>query len=86
MTNSHPLSNTHSPASSGASTLPVPMSWLEHVNTQLATNETVLAWLEIDLDAQLRYAPGLIVLTTQRLIARSADDKLWQAHSNGAQA
>ena len=57
------------------------MSWLEHVNTQLATNETVLAWLEIDLDAQLRYAPGLIVLTTQRLIARSADDKLWQAHS-----
>ena len=61
--------------------LPLPMSWLEQVNTQLAKNETVLAWLEIDLDAQLRYASGLVVLTTQRLITKSADDKLWQAHS-----
>jgi ATP-binding cassette, subfamily B, bacterial len=36
--------------------------------------ETVVAWLETDLDAALRFAPGLVVLTDRRLIAFEAVD------------
>jgi ATP-binding cassette, subfamily B, bacterial len=35
----------------------------------LAADETLLAWLELDLDSQLRYARGLLVLTDRQLIA-----------------
>jgi len=64
----------------GASLMPLPPAWLTQVDAQLGGDEKVLAWLETDLDAQLRFAPGLVVLTSQRLIARSADDKGWQTH------
>ena len=36
---------------------------------QLASDETVAAWLELDLDTQLNYACGLLVLTQRRLLA-----------------
>ena len=39
------------------------------VEAQLAGGETPLIWLEPDLDARLRYARGLLVLTDRRLIA-----------------
>ena len=36
--------------------------------TQLAVGESPLAWLELDLNARLHYARGLLVLTPSRLL------------------
>jgi ATP-binding cassette subfamily B protein len=36
------------------------------------TNESVVAWVETDLDAQLHFAKGMIVLTDKRLLASDA--------------
>ena len=65
----------------GLSSIPLPAAWLAGVEAQLATDEKVLAWLEIDLDKQLRFSPGLVVLTNQRLLASTANDQNWQTHA-----
>jgi ATP-binding cassette subfamily B protein len=36
----------------------LPAAWATQLDTQLAGSESVLAWLEIDLDASLRFAAG----------------------------
>ena len=38
----------------------------------------MLAWLETDLDAQLHFASGLLVVTNLRLLSRSSTDAPWQ--------
>ena len=60
--------------------MPLPDEWLGRVGSQLSGDEKVLAWLAIDLNSRLRFAPGLIVLTQRRLLALSADDGNWQSH------
>ena len=50
------------------------------VDGQLVADEAVLAWFEIDLDEQLRFARGLIVLTNRRLLAKTASDDDWKSH------
>ena len=60
--------------------MPLPNAWLPVVEAQLRTEEAVLAWLEIDLNAALRFARGIIVLTTQRLLGRTEDSAEWQSH------
>ena len=52
------------------SQIPLPITWQPVVEAHLKTEEKVLAWLEIDLNARLRFAKGLVVLTSQRLLAR----------------
>ncbi|MEF7615039.1 ABC transporter ATP-binding protein [Aquincola sp. MAHUQ-54] len=53
---------------------PSPASGLQAVlRQQLASDENVLAALEVDLDARQRFAPGLLVLTDRRLLAGGAD-------------
>ena len=59
-------------------------SVLQLLQAQLATDENVLASLPVDLDAQLHFQPGLLALTTQRLMAWQAgapasDNDGWQA-------
>ena len=71
---------TASDALSGSSSIPLPDAWLAQVEPQLAGEEKVLAWLEIDLNKQLRYSPGLLIVTSQRLLAKAADDEQWQDH------
>ena len=44
---------------------------LAGLDSQLATQENVLATLVVDLDQQLRFAEGLLALTDRRLLARS---------------
>lgn len=39
------------------------------VETQLAADESPLSWFELDLNNNLRYARGLLVLTNRRLLA-----------------
>jgi ATP-binding cassette subfamily B protein len=41
----------------------------------MAADEQVLAWLEIDLDASLRFAAGLILVSNARLLAMSSGDE-----------
>ena len=43
---------------------------LSDVYSQLATEENVLCALSVDLDQQLCFAPGLLVLTNRRLLSR----------------
>ena len=66
-------------AANGNSLIPLPEAWLAETQAELAVGETVLAWLAIDLDGALRFAPGLVVLSNGRLLAKSADDARWKA-------
>ena len=59
--------------------------WREGLQTQLQAHENVLAVLEVDLDTQLRFAYGLVVVTNQRLLSRASESAAWQkwAYSPG---
>src|SRR6476661_3076051 len=56
----------------------IPASWQAGVQAQLQPGETALASLELDLDLQLHFAPGIVVATDRRLLARTADGD-WSA-------
>jgi len=70
------------PAVSPASSLPAP--WQRAVHHCLEPGETVLAWLAHDLDERLHFAPGLVLLTSRRLLAWSAPDASPSAWPTGA--
>lgn len=55
--------------------------WLPLLAPQLSAGETILAWLELDLDAQLRFARGLLVVTDRQLLARQDGETEWQSWS-----
>ncbi|MEF8733470.1 MAG: ABC transporter ATP-binding protein [Candidatus Accumulibacter meliphilus] len=61
------------PAEAAAS--PLPLAWSASVQAQMVADEQVLAWLEIDLDASLRFAAGLILVSNTRLLAMSSGDE-----------
>lgn len=67
----------------GTSLTPLPSEWLTEVDNQLARDETVLAWREIDLDCQLRFSPGLVILTDQRLLDSPTGEQGWETHAFG---
>jgi len=56
----------------------IPADWRLDVQAQLSTGENVLATLEVDLDTQLRFINGLVLVTNQRLLSR-APDSSWSA-------
>ena len=56
----------------------LPDHWQASIQPILNQDETVLAWLETDLDAQLYFSAGLILLTSQRLLAKAESDSDWQ--------
>ncbi len=57
---------------------PMPADWRDALADQLAPEETIEAWLTLDLDPQLQYANGLLVLTRHHLWAREASDADWR--------
>lgn len=57
----------------------IPLAWQSPLAQQLAPEEKVLAWLELDLDARLHYATGFLVLTNQRVLARAPQESVWQS-------
>ncbi|MCI2807873.1 cyanophycin metabolism-associated ABC transporter [Eoetvoesiella caeni] len=63
----------------------IPADWLLALKQHLAEEERVLAWLELDLDSQLRYSRGLLVVTDSRLLAKASADSDWEewAYSPG---
>ena len=62
-----------------AAAMPLPATWQTQVEAQLAPDETLLAWLETDLDDRLRFVSGMLALTDRRLLARTADGDGWQS-------
>ncbi|WP_371323177.1 ABC transporter ATP-binding protein [Dechloromonas sp. ZY10] len=57
----------------------LPPHWAGEVGSRLEAGESVQAWLETDLDARLYFAPGLIVLTERRLLARAGGELEWKS-------
>lgn len=57
----------------------LPVSWRSEVEARLDAGETPLAWVELDLDERLRFAPGLLLLTPRRLLAVGADRTSWHS-------
>ena len=50
---------------------PLPPQWQASLQDHLTPGETLLAWLETDLDARLSFATGLLAVTERRLLARA---------------
>ncbi|MCX9155206.1 ABC transporter ATP-binding protein/permease [Niveibacterium sp. 24ML] len=63
----------------GAARTSVAEVWRDALATQLASGENVLATVEVDLDAQLKFARGLVVITDRRLIAQAPGEAAWQS-------
>lgn len=57
----------------------LPDAWRASVLPQLADQETILAWLETDLDQRLHFASGLLLVTNHRLLAKEPDAADWQS-------
>lgn len=57
----------------------LPERWRAEIQAQLSKEENVVSALEVDLDQQLRFAKGVVVLTETRLLARAPGQELWQA-------
>lgn len=62
-----------------ASLLSLPQDWQDSLATKLEEEEEILVFLELDLDAQLRFVPGWLVLTGRRLLARVSTNNSWQS-------
>ena len=72
------LSSKPQAAARGSLPPALPGTWSVQLGGQLRGGEKILAWLGIDLDARLRFAGGIVVVTSERLLARSADAGGWQ--------
>ena len=66
-------SKTHPPAD----LLGLPFFWQEGVLSQVNLGENVLAWLEVDLNDELRFKKNLVILTDQRVISTDETQKSW---------
>jgi ATP-binding cassette subfamily B protein len=69
--------NTDSPAPSATGSS-LPETWRTEAARQLAEGEKILAWLEVDLDARLHFARGLVAVTDRRLLAKGSGETAWQ--------
>ncbi len=56
----------------------LPPVWREEVELRLLPAENVLAWLEVDLNAQLQFSQGLVIITDQRVLATGDVKSGWQ--------
>jgi len=78
MTNTKPSLIFPASGLPGVLSLTLPSAWAAQIESQLSDEERVLAWLETDLDAQLHFTPGVVVVTNRRLLARTGKDEIWQ--------
>ena len=56
----------------------IPGRWATDVESRMGSGEQVQACLETDLDQDLKFSDGLIVITNRHLLARDAGSKDWQ--------
>jgi ATP-binding cassette, subfamily B, bacterial len=69
---------TSTQLSSPTSQPDVPEGWRSEVQTQLSSGENVSSALEVDLDHQLHFAKGLVLVTPERILSRAPGAKAWQ--------
>lgn len=55
-----------------------PESWQDELASVLTSGETLLAWLELDLDTRLHFSRGIVVVTDRCLRAKGGGDSGWQ--------
>jgi ATP-binding cassette subfamily B protein len=55
-----------------------PATWRDGLNTELAPDAVIVAWLEVDLDERLNFSRTCIVLCERELLARRADSAQWE--------
>lgn len=56
----------------------LPIDWNDELSLLLDNNESTLAYLKVDLNTQLQFADGIIVMTSRRLIAKMRGEGAWQ--------
>ncbi|MDP5239387.1 ABC transporter ATP-binding protein [Uliginosibacterium sp. 31-16] len=56
----------------------LPERWRTEIATRPGCGKPVLAWLELDLDARLRFASGLVLITASELLACTPEAS-WQS-------
>lgn len=56
----------------------LPIDWNDELSSLLDNNESTLAYLKVDLNTQLQFADGIIVMTSKRLMAKMRGEKAWQ--------
>ncbi|QRX81975.1 ABC transporter ATP-binding protein [Glaciimonas sp. PAMC28666] len=62
----------------------MPDRWSIEVAAQLAPDEKIAAWLELDIDSTLHFTRGLVVVTDRRVLAKMASDADWTHWSYSA--
>ena len=55
----------------------LPVAWAPEIKSVLLPDEKVIAWIEPDLDSQLFFSVGLLVLTSKRLLSRESIAQVW---------
>ena len=60
--------------------LGLPIFWQEGVLSHVHQGENVLAWLEVDLNDDLRFKKTLLILTDQRVFSTDEAQKSWNSH------
>lgn len=55
----------------------LPSIWADELSLLLNDDESVLAWIETDLNRQLQFAEGIVVVTNERLITKMVGDETW---------
>jgi len=56
----------------------VPERWQKDIATQIGEGESVIACLELDLNSQLHFGHGIVVLTNHKLLAKASSDPAWR--------
>ncbi|HCY15864.1 MAG TPA: ABC transporter [Curvibacter sp.] len=69
----------HHPAAGELSINEIPVDWRQEARSHLQPEENVQAVLEVDLDTQLCFVRGLVVVTDRRLLSRSPGEGGWQS-------
>ncbi len=54
---------------SALTNITLPVAWQARVETLIANSEEIIAWLEINLDANLHFKKSLLIATNQRLVS-----------------
>jgi len=70
---------TNNPAAGELSINDIPADWREEAMSHLRPGENVQAVLEVDLDTQLNFVRGLVVVTDRRLFSRGPGTDGWQS-------
>jgi len=56
----------------------LPQAWGADLGAVLSGAETLLSWMELDLDERLQFARGLVAVTDRRLLVKTPEATAWR--------